>query len=227
MSRHINHTPDELARIRSVFEKFLNRREVLFDRTFTAPIYKLPTRCNLHISELAFLKMRYLVERFDTEVGWHGFAERTDDGYFITDITVYPQEVTSATVTTDQDVYEEWLAKIPDEKFQKMRFHGHSHVRMGVTPSSTDEAHQSAIVASLDSSDFYVFMVTNKQRDMFIRIFDCADNMIYENADIDVSIVTDKHTRFMDLLIEADRVETGTVSHFYPVKGRRVENGFE
>lgn len=168
----------------------------------------------LTIEEPAFTKMVFLVQKFGTEVGWHGFAERTLFGYKISDITVYPQVATEATITTDQDQYERWGSEMPDDKFCRMRLHGHSHVNMGVSPSFVDEKHQQAIISDLCDDDFYIFVIMNKQGEIFIRIFDLAENTVYENDD--VMLLTQRDWSWLrKFMIEAnDAVETLHVSHF-------------
>lgn len=151
-------------------------------------------KANLHFSECAWLKVQTLVREFSNEVAWNGTAyrdEETDD-YYIDDIFVHPQEVTGATVNTDQAKYEEWLYKLDDETFNHLRMQGHSHVNMDVTPSSTDEMHQSKILSQLKPTDFYIFLIFNKRGNKFIRIYDKKKNVMYETGDITVYVGEDK-----------------------------------
>lgn len=95
---------------------------------------------NLKISAIAFLKMQTLVAGYDHEVGWYGTAEKIDDHtYRITDILVYPQYASAAYID-DKDTTEMplWFQSLSDEVYNHKRFHGHSHVDMGVSPSGTD-----------------------------------------------------------------------------------------
>ena len=134
----------------------------------------------------AYNKMRNLININDKEVGWHGTISRTANVFTIEDILLFPQEVTGAAVIPDATEYTTWLNEIPDDTFNKMRFHGHSHVNMGVTPSGTDTTFQENITQNLE--DFYVFIITNKAGAIWASIVDVVNNLIYETADITVKI---------------------------------------
>lgn len=142
-------------------------------------------------SPIAFAKMTALVQSFDSEVAWHGVATRDakeKNRFYITDIIVYPQVVTGSTVNTDQDEYTNWLYSQDDEVFNNIRMQGHSHVNFATTPSAVDTAHQEKILAQLDKDMFYIFMIWNKKFERTVKIFDLANNTLYENGDVTVTI---------------------------------------
>lgn len=151
-------------------------------------IKSTPGDIRLGFSPLAFSKMLALIYTFDSEVGWHGTAVRTDDGFFVKDIMVYPQEVTGTTVNTDQEGYEQWLMSLDDEQFNECRMQGHSHVNMGTSPSSVDITHQESILGQLGDDDYYIFMIWNKKMQRTIYIFDMQHNIMYEDDDINIYI---------------------------------------
>lgn len=158
-------------------------------KTFDAPERK----AELHFSEKAWIKMHALIREFDSEIAWHGVAYRdedqTKDAYNITDILCYPQEVSAAKVDTDQVAYQNWMFDLPNEEFNNLKMQGHSHVNMGVTPSSTDEENQKDILDSIvDDSSFYIFMVWNKRDERNIKIYDIGKNVLFEPADITVFV---------------------------------------
>lgn len=146
-------------------------------------------KTTLWFSTLAYFKMYALIDSFESEVAWHGVAERVEDGYLVSDILVYPQEVTGATVNTEQKGYEQWLMALDDETFNRVRFQGHSHVNMGVSPSGVDTTHQSRIVEQLGEDDFYIFVIANKKHKFYARILDGKTNTEYETNDISVKVV--------------------------------------
>lgn len=160
----------------------------------------------------AWEKMRALVKDFSSEVAWHGTVERTGDFNFeITDIVVYPQTVTGVTVNTDQEAYEMWLIKQPDEVFNKLRFQGHSHVNMGVTPSSTDEENMRKLVSQLGEDDFYIFIIINKSHNVNTRIYDMKNNLLFETLDIQVDY---EPNELDDFIAEAkELVKTKTTAY--------------
>ena len=141
----------------------------------------------LWLTSLAYSKTVALVTTFSDEVAWHGTAVRKSKNEFIVeDIFVYPQEVTGGTVTTDQDLYTQWLYEFDDETFNGIRMQGHSHVNMGVSPSGIDDRHRDKILQQLEGDMFYVFMIWNKSLNVYTLIYDMANNILYEDDDIDV-----------------------------------------
>jgi len=137
----------------------------------------------------AFLKMYMLIQDFDSEIAWHGVVERDGDKKFIVkDIIVYPQEVTGVTVVTDQKEYTDWLYALDDDTFSKVRFQGHSHVNMAVSPSSTDETGQQGILKQLRDDDYYIFMIWNKKLSRYARVYDLKNNTLYMSEDVIVTL---------------------------------------
>lgn len=144
----------------------------------------------IDFSPIAFLKMTALIREFSSEVAWHGTVERISPTRFLVkDILVYPQKVTGATVNTDQEAYAKWMQELDDETFNSLRFQGHSHVNMGVSPSSTDIENQGRIVSQFGNADhFYIFMIWNKSMDFNARVFDMAANSIYDTDEVEVEV---------------------------------------
>ena len=132
---------------------------------FTKTLGTVDRKATVLFTEMAWQKMQTLIREFDKEVAWHGVAERCEekDTYLISDILVYPQEVTGSTVTTDQNEYEMWLMKQEDDVFNNIRMQGHSHVNMSTSPSSVDLNLYDGILSQLDSDMFYIFMIYNKR----------------------------------------------------------------
>ena len=96
-------------------------------------------KATIRFSERAWIKMFALIHTYSTEVEWHGVVERLEPSvFYIKDVLIFPHEVTGATVTSDQTAYEKWLDTLDNDTFNALRFHGHSHVNMGVTPSGVD-----------------------------------------------------------------------------------------
>lgn len=137
----------------------------------------------LEFTDTAWYKMTSLVDVCEKEIGWHGVVERTEHGYRIEDILVFKQAVTGATVTAD-DSYGLWLDSLDDETFNKLRFHGHSHVRMATNPSSVDTTFQEGIINDCGPDDFYIFGIFNKSNSKWLNIYDFRKNAVYETADI-------------------------------------------
>lgn len=145
---------------------------------------------NLLFTPKAWIKMTALVSRFETEVQWHGLVQRTaEDAFEIYDIIVPPHEVSGATVTSEYAPYIKWLDELDDTTFNAVRFHGHSHVNMGVSPSSTDNKYRLDLVTQLpkpvDGEDvFYIFLIINKKHEWSAEVYDLTNNAVYSTDEI-------------------------------------------
>lgn len=157
----------------------------------------------------AYIKMRDLVDRFESEVGWFGFIDKISDlEYHITDICVYPQLVTGATV---KETNEPWDDDMPIEQIKRRHFHGHSHVNMMPTPSSTDTKHRDNQVAMCKSDSFYFFLITNKKCAWTAALFDLANNVVYNTDDILIDVDLGDGEMLTDFVDETKKmVKTST-----------------
>lgn len=195
MSKIIKMTSQNLDEIRKDFEEALKGLKLSDGRiNFTKTFGTIQRKATLYFTELAYLKMLTLAREFDKEVAWHGIAKRCEDeedAYIISDILVYPQEVTGATVNTDQEKYQMWLMNNDDEVFNNIRMQGHSHVNMGTTPSSVDTNLYDQILAQLEDDMFYIFLIWNKRNEKTIKIYDLAKNVLFETADVTVKVRED------------------------------------
>ena len=151
------------------------------------------TEVIVNFTTLAWLKLWALVHTEKGEIGWHGIVEKVTKGmYIIKDILMYPQYVTGTTVQTDDVGYGNWLHKeLSDDEINNLRFHGHSHVNMGTTPSGVDTTWYNEILQGLGADDFYIFGIFNKREEFFMEIYDLAENTIYEKSDITLNVILD------------------------------------
>lgn len=129
-----------------------------------------------------------------TEIGWHGTIIREDSVYTVTDIFMYPQIVTAATVETDEADYVKWCMELPDDVINSLRFHGHSHVNMAVNPSGIDNTFYGKLLQQIPEDDFYIFMIRNKLGSVNVWLYDLATNCLYDSADIDIEVELDAET---------------------------------
>jgi len=150
---------------------------------------------SLKFNAKAFKKTAALLAGFDTEVEWHGIVNRTDDGFVVEDILVFPHKASGAYVESDQKEYEAWLDTLPDEQFNALRMHGHSHVNMTPTPSGFDMTYRENILKNLPKAEFvddvfYVFMIFNKSGKFTVQINDIKNGKLYVNKEVDVEFDT-------------------------------------
>lgn len=151
------------------------------------------SRAKIIFDPVAYTKILMLMFGSDKEIGWHGLITRdTDDPsvFHVEDVILFPQTVTSVTVNADDEKYPLWAMNLPDETFAKCRFHGHSHVNMGVTPSATDLTYYAQSIKQFNSG-FYVFMIFNKRFEMFCQVYDFDRNVMYETSEVDIQVGTD------------------------------------
>lgn len=157
---------------------------------------KYQATVSLVFSPIAFLKMWTLVQYNQQEIAWHGVVEKTaSHKYYVSDILVYPQHVTAVTAENDELEYVRWSMKLPDEVANKLLLQGHSHVNMSVNPSSKDIDTQRDTLKKLRSG-FYIFMIMNKRNDMFFKIVDLEDNMVYDSKDVYIMIEGNEFSSF-------------------------------
>lgn len=185
MSKIIRMTPEIIERLRgtNLINGKLSFADVSKEADQKAVVWYTPD---------AYAKQIALIMDSDKEVAWHGVVRRKDDApgeYVISDILVYPQTVTGATVNTDQVEYNTWMMNLDDDTFNDLKMQGHSHVNMPTNPSGTDEEHQAKIVEQLEDDMFYIFMIWNKQFKYTARIYDMRLNTMFEPNEVDVMMV--------------------------------------
>lgn len=203
MSKLIKMTPEYMNECRADFEKALTLVRLADGKlNFTKVFSGGNKKAIVYFTAAAWAKMVLLIKEFDKEVAWHGVAHRMGDvegeqpldaeasEYVITDIVVYPQTVSAATVEMDTEKYAQWLMKnADDERFNHLFMQGHSHVNMGTTPSSVDLTHQEEILEMIGENDFYIFMIWNKSFSSNVKVYDMAENTLYENGDVTVKLL--------------------------------------
>lgn len=222
MAKIIKLTDEYKADMLEKFKKFIEDIKMADGKVNFSDTFSIPSRkASLCFSEKAWYKMHELVSHFDKEVAWHGTARRGDDAekdeYYIDDIFVYPQEVTGATVNTDQEKYQSWLYSLDDDTFSNLRMQGHSHVNMGTTPSGVDLTHQEKILEQLENDMFYIFLIWNKKDDRTIKIYDFAKNILFETSDIEV-LVDEQDIGIITFIENADSMVSSKVYSYSSAK---------
>lgn len=179
-----------------------NQESISFERKFKDILSINEDEVNkpiIYFSSDAWIKMNTLVQSSNLELAWQAtvekrkFKDKEDDDaffYYIDQVYVYPQEVTATFVATDEVKYSEWSLQLPDETFNKLRFQGHSHVNMAVSPSGTDMNTYQCFLDQLSKDDFYIFMILNKQGQFTILVYDFAQDIIFETKDCKVDVLT-------------------------------------
>jgi len=180
----------------------------------------LPNKAVVKFSMLAWIKIVSLVSAFDKEVQWHGLVQQINDNTWkVNDILVFPHEATNVTVTSRQEDYEKWLNSLDNQTFNQLRFHGHSHGDMGVSPSGVDMEYRAKMIQNIsprDDSPYYIFMIINKKNEITIEIYDIEKNIVYTNLkDIDIVVEAENDT-IANFINNARKMVTSptTIQHF-------------
>ena len=207
MGKYIQCPEDKIQDYLQRFEEALRTKKFSGnEKSLNVKIPKDDRQAELIFSPAAWTKMLSLVDGFDGEVQWHGTVERlTENSFIVTDIIVFPHEVTSATVTSNQEEYNNWINELDDNTFNKLRFHGHSHVKMGVSPSATDNEYRKKILNNLGKPSagydaFYTFLIINKDGKISSEIYDLTNNVVYDTDDTTVSVKLNGSENLSDFL---------------------------
>ena len=140
----------------------------------------------------AYVKMTALINNSNDELAWYGIATRVNNNYFIEDILVYPQTVTSSTVDADEEKCAKWFMELPDDVINNLKFQGHSHVTMGASPSGRDTNNWLKFANLLKPNEFMILCIGNKRNEFYWNIYDKEKNVFFENKDITMCVVDDK-----------------------------------
>ena len=123
----------------------------------------------------ALAKMFVYVDECSDEIGWLGTVKQINEKYYIIeDVFLFDQDVHGTTT----EITPEGLAEFAEELLQcengmeiwnNLKMWGHSHVNMGVTPSSQDNK-QMRDFGEI-GHDWFIRLICNKKGDMKLDFF--------------------------------------------------------
>lgn len=144
-------------------------------------------------SPLAWLKMHHFTNNCNHEIALHGLVRKlkTPGQYYVYDMLPYPQTVAAATVKAT-DAYDAWLQDHEDAVFNNIRLQFHSHVSMPTGASGVDISYYESLIS--DIQDFYIFVIGNKQGDLNHMVYDKAQNILFDRADVFFDVAMEKTT---------------------------------
>lgn len=135
------------------------------------------------ISAQALSKMYQYIQQCADEIGWLGTVRHTDaNSYLIDDVYLFEQQVHATTTEIKPDD----LAKMAEELLQRedgvdiwnnMKMWGHSHVNMGITPSSQDDKQMEEFGQA--GHDFFIRLIGNKKGEMKLDFYNYATGVVY------------------------------------------------
>lgn len=130
----------------------------------------LDNRYQVYVTPQARQKMEMYCDLSEGEIGWLGYVEDMGAaGFLIADVALLKQEVHATTTEiTPEGLLEFWNAT-PAEDHCKIKIWGHSHVNMGVTPSSQDNEQMAYFK---EGNPWFIRLITNKKREYYIDVYD-------------------------------------------------------
>lgn len=140
-------------------------------------------------TQQAYLRMRKLVQHFDSEVAWYGLVEQIDPlHYRVYDAKVCKQYVSGVKVDTEDEDTFEFFSQLTDDEAEHMHFQAHSHVNMSTSASGTDVQNQEDMIKSLSGKGFYIFQIWNKKDEVSTYLYDVDNNIFYDSKDVILEI---------------------------------------
>ena len=161
---------------------------------------KFINKPTLFISNDAYLKMQEYIAQSKKEIGWLGTCSRQDDDYIINNVYLFDQEVHETTC----EITEEGLNKFALELMEKPNgmdiwnnicLWGHSHVNMGVLPSSQDNKQLDFFLKNMKEG-FFIRYIGNKKGEIGLQIVDIDKNIILDEKEISIKrIMTEEDVK--------------------------------
>lgn len=153
----------------------------------------------IYITASAYVKMMEYVRQSPIEISWHGLVHRDleNNTYLVYDALIFPQINSATTTTADEEGFAKWqMDLISDMNFpiEDLRMHGHSHVNMNVFSSGVDDQYQEDLLHKVEDGDYYLFMIFNKKQEICVLLYDYAQNVLFETADVFLDIITEDGT---------------------------------
>lgn len=138
-------------------------------------------------------KMKQYIDACDKEIGWLATAVKSKNNYIIKDCFLFEQEVASTTCELTEEGlsnFAQEIIQLPNgvEIWNEIKCWGHSHVNMGVSPSTQDEKQFNWFMKNQD--DFFIRIIGNKKEEFGISIIDLEKGIRYD--EMSYSLVMNK-----------------------------------
>ncbi len=138
----------------------------------------------IFISTNALIKMELFTENCTDEIGWLGTAYKKDNNYYIEDVMLFEQDVSTTTTEITPEGLLTFGEQLLEEKngieiWNNIKVWGHSHIKMSVTPSTQDDNQME--VFGDNNSDWFIRIITNQKGDIKIDLYDYEIGIIYTN----------------------------------------------
>lgn len=148
------------------------------------------------VSKLAHTKMNLYIHGVSTEIGWLGAIEKLESGdFYISDVFLLEQEVHSTNTTITEDGQSNFIMELiqNDKKhlLDKIKFWGHSHVNMSVSPSAQDDDTLEQLKPDVDP-DFFLRGIFNKRGEAKYTLYYYTHGIVLDNVKWELENIVDE-----------------------------------
>jgi hypothetical protein len=165
-------------------------------------------------------EMQYVVNSYNKELEFRAFLKYDKDKHALTaygPLFIPKQKVTSATFETSPDNEIALMEEVMDAGHDPslLRFHCHSHVNMGVSPSGTDT---DFILKQqeLMQNGWYVRTILNKRGELHVDICNFDTFTMWESCDYTTNMEVKRHKELKKIIEDRVQAETYNNRTVYP-----------
>lgn len=180
---------------------------------------------------VAWEKIQFIVDHESREIGWFGTVDHDpkSNTYVVTDIFITEQKRDGATCDQSAKGINELTSEIirdrslsseeKRDRLNKFNFWGHSHVNMGVSPSSEDIANAKRFAGK----EFLITGIFNKKGDVRLDFWDFKNNLHYAELPVRkrwhlsdetvTKIISDINTKVKEITFESSYSYGSQYSH--------------
>lgn len=176
-----------------------------------------PTPPTVYYTVEAHASIEYIVNKCPTEIGWLGLVEDVPGGYMITQIYIPEQEVTATTTEIETEGMANLFMHLIEQGVDtsKVRYWGHSHVNMGVSPSTRDE---DQIADYLETSPLFIRGIYNKKGVSKVDVFDVTQGFVFECVSTGIhKPISAGMLDYLDAALKSNVKERRYVNEKYPL----------
>jgi hypothetical protein len=214
----------KIKKAKTTVQKIAKSFKALTGSKLKASILKPLEPPYVQYSTHALNKIKYIVNKVDTEVGWMGLVEeiKTTEGsdmYYIVDICLAEQAVTG----TECEISDKGVAYAQEKLFDDnpdssgyIGYWGHSHVNMPVTPSETD-VETAMDFYNIDNPFVLITAIHNKTGNINADIYDFKKQLFYDKVKTLVDSALE-NTIQEELDKDIDELITETIYTYTPPK---------
>jgi hypothetical protein len=138
----------------------------------------------IFITTYALMKMNNYIQNSDKEISWLGVVEHNENVFMITDVMLFEQEVTGTTTEIDEGHLSSFGTRLIQtgqmDLYNKIRMWGHSHVKLDVYASKTDEE---TFEQFYENCEFFIRLIANQKGDMKVDFIDNERHIKYLDMD--------------------------------------------